>query len=86
MTAMGHEGAYVPRRELLHTGKRHPPAGVHGQKFQELPHIALVGLDGPGRHPPLGAEMGEPVNDFGGHLGRGEGQLRRGRCGFAHDA
>src|SRR5579871_1287443 len=49
---------------------------MQGEKVQELPHIALIGYDGLGRHPPLRAEMGEPVADFSGDLGGRSGKNR----------
>ena len=48
---------------------------MRGEKIEELPDIALIGVDGLLRHPPLAAEMGEPMADFGGYLRRRELQI-----------
>ena len=68
-----HEGAHVLRREPGEFGQRRPAAQMLGQKSEELPDVALVGLDGLGRHPALGAEMREPAR----HLGRDVAWRRR---------
>src|SRR5258706_5950670 len=48
---------------------------MHGKKVEELPNIALIGIDGLGRHPPLGAEIREPMADFCGDFGHRERQV-----------
>src|SRR5262245_20712852 len=40
-----------------------------GHEGKELEHVAAIGLDRLGRHPPLGTEIGQPAH----HLGRGVG-------------
>jgi hypothetical protein len=47
------------------------------EKAEELADVALIGLDGLRRHPPFGAEMGEPIDDFAGGLGGRAGKLGR---------
>ena len=75
---MRHEGANIRRGDVAQAGESRPSAEMHGKKVQELPNIALIGVDGLLRHPPLGAEMGEPMADFGGDFGRHERQVGSG--------
>ena len=70
-----HEGAHVLRREPGEFGQRRPAAEMLRQKSQELPDVALVGLDGLGRHPALGAKMTEPARHLGRHVAGGEGRF-----------
>ena len=70
-----HERAHVLRREPGQFGQRRLAAEMLRQKSQELPDVALVGLDGLGRHPPLGAEMAEPARHLGRHVAGDEGQF-----------
>jgi hypothetical protein len=85
---MRHEGANILHGDVAQALESHPTAEMHSKKVQELPNIALIGIDGLLRHPPLGAEMGEPMADFGGDFGRRERQVGGGIgsriFGFAH--
>ena len=70
-----HEGAHVLRRQPGQFGESRLAAEMPGQKAQELPGVALVGLDGLGRHAALGAEMSEPARHLGGHVAGDECQF-----------
>ena len=63
-----HEGAHVLRRELGEFGERRRAAEMLGHESEELPDVALVGLDGLARHAALGAEMREPARHLGRHV------------------
>ena len=60
------ECAHVPRLELLQIRKGQLLAEMLGQKAQQLPYVARIGLERLGRIAALGAEMLEPLL----HLGR----------------
>ncbi len=45
---MRHEGANILRGEVAQARESHPSTEMHGKKVQELPNIALIGVDGPG--------------------------------------
>ena len=73
--AVRHEGAHVARREIPQHREGDPAAEMGREKAEELADVALIGLDGLRRHPPFGAEMGEPIDDFAGGLGGRAGKL-----------
>ena len=86
---MRHEGAHVPRRQLAQHGEADAAAEMIVEEGEKLAHVAAIGLDGFRRHPPLGAEIGEPLPDFAGGIRGGIevlGSLRfaRCRCGLPH--
>ena len=82
---MRHKGAHILGGKIAQGRKRHPVAKMHCQEVEELANIAIIGVDGLGRHPSLGAEMREPIMDFPRHLGRREGSFVGGSCRIAHD-
>src|SRR5271154_4411369 len=47
-------------------------AEMFGEEAQELQYVAPIGLDGLGRHAPLGGEMFQPAVDLGGDFRRHE--------------
>jgi hypothetical protein len=61
------------RRQLSQSREAHPAALVLGQESKELLHVTPIGFDRPGRHPALGAQIGEPMCDLSRDIGRGEG-------------
>jgi len=73
--AVRHEGAHVAWGEVAQHGEGDAAAEMLGQEIQELADVAFIGLDRFRRHPPLGTEMGKPVDHFAGRLGRGAGRL-----------
>jgi hypothetical protein len=85
---MRHEGANILHGNGAQARESHPSAEMHGKKVQELTNIALIGVDCLGRQAPLGAEMREPMADFGGDFGRRErqagGGIGRRILEFAH--
>ena len=52
------------RREPPQRRERDAAAQMFGEEGQELPGVAVVGLDGLRRHAPLGAEMSEPARQL----------------------
>ena len=69
-----HERAHIRGRELRKLGKRRRIAAMLREETEELLHIALIGFERLGRHPPLVPDMREPAHDLGRHIGRGEGE------------
>ena len=71
-----HEGAHVGRRERASCSQRRLAAQMPGQEGEELRDVALIGLDGLGRHAPLAGEMREPAHHLGRDLAAREGAGR----------
>src|SRR5580704_5029012 len=81
---MRHEGAHVLRSEIAQRRERHPAAEMRGKKAEELTDIAAIGFDGFRRHPPLRAEMRQPMADLRRDFGCREGQFGDGFRALAH--
>ncbi len=63
VSARGHERTDVARLELCQCRQGDSSAEVLGQEGHELPRVALIGLDRPGRQPALGAELRKPARE-----------------------
>ena len=66
------KGAHVGGRERGQFLQRRRAAEMAGEEVQELQHVALVSFERLRRQVALGAEVAEPVLDFGRYLGRDE--------------